>query len=338
MKSRTSPSPAPVTGIHTSPECDRHPWLSSLCNDLADMVVGRAARELLASADLPAYGAVVVLPTWSWARPCADVGRKDIGYDGRPLRMPIRLAWDCGPVLILDADDEKTVTWHGTGLGRVDTGQVSIGRSGALADDLTDWDGELPETVLATSEPVRLLRIQLTHLAQKGETARWNLITDLEHKYIVKEMQASAKRVITEVTDGESFGLDETTMETLITRFIHGDPGQTEPTPMARILDHALVPSQFVRVDPGRWLTVALRRDTERFIRQYIDDVPNAGPKIRRMSRELNPESMEDLLSAYRERHPADRVAHGRAARALSTSVEQLLARQHLIFEHEEVS
>lgn len=333
----TSPQPPLVPGVHSSADSEKHLWLDWLCTHLANMSVGKAARELLASASLPKKGAVVVLPAWSWASPKINVGRKSRSYSGEQLRLPIRLIWGCGPILLVNEDDEVDVDWHGTGMGRTDQGSTTFGSSGVLAQDLADWDDELPDAVQVSFEPASNLHVQLTHLVQVGEQSRWDLITELEEKYITSEMYSSAARIVTEVTDGQEAGLDETTLETLTTRFIYGDPDQVSPSPLVRLLDHAMVPgSQFHRVDPGRWLTVALRRDTERFIRQYLGDVPNVGPKIRRMAREMDADSLEALVEAYREQHPADRVAAGRAVHALSTSVEQLLAGASLAYEHEE--
>ncbi|WP_162802086.1 hypothetical protein [Ornithinimicrobium murale] len=333
------PSPQPVTGVHSSPDSQKHPWLDWLCTQLAHSAVGQAARDLLTSGDLPTRGSLVVLPAWSWAQSCIDVGRKSRSYAGDTFRLPIRLAWSCGPLLIIGEGQEVTVDWHGTGMGRTDQGQVTFGAAGVLAQDLRGWDDELPETAMVSPESQTALRVELTHLAQEGEQARWDLITELEQKYIAKEIYSSAARIVTEITDGQSSGLDETTLETLTTRFVYGEPGQETPSPLSRLIDHAMVPSsQFHRVDPGRWLTVALKRDTERFIRQYLGDVPNVGPKIRRMAREMSPESLEALVSAYREQHPADRVAQGRAVHALSTTVEMLLACPTVAYEHEEAS
>lgn len=320
----TDPNPC----VHTPPATDtdhcRHPWLDQLCSHLAAIAVGQAAQQVLKTVDLPKAGAVVVLPTWSWAYPRVDIGRKSMRYDKTPLRLPIRLSYSCGPVLVTEGQ-ELEVTWHGTGLGRAETGHITVGATGVPAHELPDWDDALPGQVAAHTEPAASLHVRLAQLVQAGEAARWELTMSLEEKYIRREMHNSAARVVAEVTDGASVGLDETTLDTITTRFVYGDPDQEKISPLARLLQHALVPSQFTKVDPGRWLTVALRRDTERFIRQYLDDVPNVGPKIRRMARELGVESLDDLVAAYRERHPGDRVARGRAASALSTTVDQLL-------------
>lgn len=327
---------APLVGVHTPPDRDReargrHPWLGGLCARLADIAVGVAARDLLTGGALPDHGAVVVLPTWAWALPGIDVGRKGIGYDRVPVRLPVRLSYSCGPVLLVARDEQREVSWHGTGMGRTDSGTITVGEltDGPLADDLADWDAELPSEVLVTSGPSDSLHTQLTHLVQTGEASRWELLGDLESKYVTKEMTAAAGRVVAEITDGASGGLDPVIIETLVARFVYGDPGQENAAPLARLITHALTPSQFTRVDPGRWLTVALRRDAERFIRRYLGD-PGVGPKVRRVARETGHSSLDKLVAAYQELHPSDRVAHRRATAALSTCVDPLLVNRPL--------
>lgn len=328
-------------GIHSPPDASRpsagrHPWLDQLCGWLDRMAVGAAAAGLL-EGELPEEGAVVVLPTWSWTLPHVDVGRKGVGYDREPLRLPVRLCWSCGPVLVHAAGTRDRLGWHGTGLGLTDQGDLVVDErpGGADATGLSGWDDDLPDRARVRCVPTPALRAELGALARAGHEARWELMAHLESRYVGREMTLAAARVVAEVSDGAEHGLDELTIETLVSRFVYGDPGQDSPSPLSRLLDHALTPSQFHRVDPARWLVVALRRDAERFIRHYLGD-PGVGPKVRRLARELGSGSLDDLVTAYQERHPRDRVAHHRAISALTINTGPLLAGHHLDPDHRE--
>lgn len=331
-------------GVHSPADLDRpcggrHPWLDSLCAWLDAMAVGSAAKSLLEAGDLPQAGAVVALPTWSWVLPSVDVGRKGVGYDQVPLRLPVRLSWSCGPVLVHRAGDDDVLQWNGSGLGRTDQGRMRMGeaRAAVLAENLLGWDDQLPEAATVTIMGSSQIRAELGRLAVAGDHARWELMAHLETRYVGREMTLAAARVVAEVSDGADQGLDELTIETLTARFVYGDPGQDAPSPLARLLEHALTPTQFHRVDPGRWLVVALRRDTERFIRHYLGD-PGVGPKVRRLARELGSGSLDDLVAAYQERHPRDRVAHHRARSALAVAAGPLLAGRTLDRRREETA
>lgn len=327
-----------VGGVHspaadpTRPHQDRHTWLDRICGWLARIDAGRHARTLLAEGTIPAAGAVVVLPAWAWAHPKVDVGRKGRGYDGSVLRLPVRLDYTCGPVVLHARGTSTVISWSGLGLGREDTGTITItDQPGQVeADRLRDWDGQLPTHVTAGPESANRIRITLNHLITDGDNARWELLHHLESTYIHRVMAAAAGKVLAEVGDGAQSGVDAVTVETLVTGFTFGNPGEG-PSRMTQIIEAALVPSRFRKVDPGRWLVVEVQRSCERYVRKYLGD-PRIGSKIRRLLRELpdSPESIQELVEAYARRHPEDRLAAPRAIQALTTTGSALLCADEL--------
>lgn len=328
-----------VERLHTEPRIpedptrDRNAWLDELCGYLTGMIIGDAARRLLASETFTDDAAVVVLPVWSWTIPGCDVGGKTFDMDGHRIRLPLRLSYECGPILLHRGVDQF-ISWHGVGLGLIGSGRFTATTSpgGVRAHLLAERDAALPSTITTELEPPDRVRTQLAALQRAGERCRWALREHLE-QYVAQQMRNSAERVISEVTDGGRSGVDQIMLDTLVARFMYGDPDQQVQCPLDRILAKATSPSRFTKVDPGRWLVFELRRDTERMVRSHLGD-PGIGPKIRRIARRLGPGfTMDELLAEYNETYPRDRLSTGRALSALGTSITPLLSGDYALDE-----
>lgn len=302
------------------PGGDRHVWLDEFCTLLGQMGRGKTARHLLDEG--PADGAVVALPMWSWAYPGVDVGRKAFDYAGVPVRLPVRLDYEHGLVMVIPAATESKTAWTGAGLGLLGAGSIVFGVAGMDSDDLPELDAPLPAAVRCHFGTAGGVVHDLTALVVAGSTAHWRLRTLLE-KYVAKELRAAASRVVGEISQGRGGALDETGLQTLVDQFVYGD--QERPGQLDHILGRALDPVRFLRVEPSRWLRLELHRDSERFVRTSLGD-PTVGAKVRRVARDLGENlSMESLLDAYHDAYPTDRLAAGRALSALSVSAGPLL-------------
>lgn len=314
---------------------DRHGWMDRLCSNLAAMIAGRAAADLLES-PLPEAAALAVLPSWLWAPPAVDVGAKSKARGGGTLSLPVRLCWLPSPVQLIGAEEPTALTWTGSGLGTQGTGVLECTPiPAALAEDEAPVSGGVDVAVpTRLSAPVysrHELRSELNRLVEDGRMARWAIITDLE-PYVTAAVASAARSAVNELGESDAVGLlDQPSLESLSDELLLGcDEG---PGPVHRLLEKALVPTTFARVDPQRWFRVALSRDAEQALRRRISD-PWVGPRIRAVARDLGTEDVDAVIAAYNRIHPGDRVAVQRVSAALSASVETILRDSRLASGH----
>ncbi len=306
-----------------------HGWLLEFCTRLERVIVGRAASTLLEH--LPADRArrgLIVLPSWMWLRPSADVGRKSAARDGGELLLPVRVAWDGGPVRVLAAGEEASVTWSGIGAGWSGRGATAATvRSVPVSPTApARWVTSAPVAVAASPEPKRALVAHLARLGADGRSAVWEALSALE-PYANRAVWRAHAAVRAELSGDPGAAadiLDAIEIQQVVDKLLVGDDDDG-PSPVARLLERCLRPDAFRGADPLRVVSASLRRDAEIEIRRRIGD-PHIGPKIRSVAMslgiadaraDLNPERLAELLALYRSARPRDRLGETRARRAV---------------------
>lgn len=310
----------------TETPANRHPTLQILCARLERIIVGHAAEALLENrADLPAFGGVAVLPSWTWLRPLIDLGRKDKEYGtGAGLLMPVRTEWSEGPVMVVGSES-MTVNSRTVGMGHAYAGQGRlIARAG---NPLTAAPGEAPslaEPLYTGFGPERMIAAALKRLVLDGESARWEIIRELEPR-VLQTIHKAHSAVSHEI--GLSTGiiqpmLDETGLEEVLSVMMFGyidERGDERPGSVFRLLSLCESPTTFVKVDPLRYISKHLRRDAESAIRKKLGD-PHIGPKIREIARRFPNTDISVVVAQYRKVYPKDRLSTNRAQEALSVA------------------
>ncbi|WP_277209220.1 hypothetical protein [Isoptericola croceus] len=314
----------------------RHTWLDGTCELIAAVRHGRDAAALL-DAPTPAAGAVVVCEAWMWRIAAISVGRKDRDTDtGGRLQLPVGLDWTEGTVHVVDADgDPASLHFVFAGLGHTGTGTVTV-RIDPLADEqLTDHDAHgTPARITAPRLRRRDLQARLRDLVEAGQTARWYLRERFEPMVtgaLVRANGIVAAEVFAEDAERRHV-LDTESLQTVATRMTLGDSRDTAPetptgrahpaatdkrTYIDRLIDRCLIPATFSGVDPLMYISRDLNRTAEHRLREHICD-PRHGRIVRRMLRERELNSIDDLVAAYNETYPSRRISRTAALAALN--------------------
>ncbi|MET4143998.1 hypothetical protein [Arthrobacter sp. UYCo732] len=314
-------------------DCNRkHPSLEVLCARLERIMHGQAAQALLAAGDLPDRAGIVTLPAWSWEHPLIDVGRKDKAHGtGERMLMPVRNNWNT-PMVVLIAEEAVPVSYSTRGMGHARAGQSKLVRRPGLAPvtAVTAVPSLAEPVFVGAGLPSRNVAY-LNALVKAGESAHWEVLQGMEPKLRSAVLQAHSS-VSYEI--GLSTGvvepmLDELGLDQVIDTMMYGelrdeedetgDRDKGKPSAIFRLIELCLEPDCFLRVDPLRYMTKHMRRDAESQIRRRLGD-PHIGPKIREIARRHPRAEIADIVEAYREVYPKDRLSLPRARAALSVS------------------
>ena len=296
----------------------RHEWIDELCARLERVLVGRAADELLTgdASRLTGGAALVTLPVWRWLPPRINMGRKTVRADGATMLMPVRMTWGTSPLVLVTGPVQAD--WSMLGLGHSGAGHVTlIPCEGApvLTGDEFPTDGELGVPPLSRTQ----LRARLGELSADGRQARWDALMSLE-TYVTRAVRTAVVSVsydIAGVPEGAqpAWVLDETASQGVADRMLLGT--QTKKGRVDNLIERCLEPGTFIRVDPLRYVVKDLHRCAEAEVRKTIGD-PHIGRKIRAVHRTMPSASLQEIIAAYRARHPGDHLSTVRAERALT--------------------
>lgn len=310
----------------------KHPSLAVLCTRLEKILHGQAAQSMLAAGDFPERAGVVTLPVWSWMHPLIDVGRKDKAHGtGERMLMPVRNTWDT-PVVVLVTEETVPVSYRTRGMGHATAGQSKLVRRPG-ADPVVPVTAvpSLAEPVFVGAQARTSTVAQLTSLVKAGESARWEILQDLEPKLraTVYKAHSSVSYEIGLSTGVVEPMLDELGLEQVVDAMMYGElqdeddvcgeRDKGKPSAIFRLIELCLAPDCFLRVDPLRYMTKHMRRDAETQIRRRLGD-PHIGPKIREIARRHPRAEIADIVEAYRVVYPKDRLSLPRARAALSVS------------------
>lgn len=311
-RDRTDPATSSVPTDETAPPPPprRHPSLDGLCGLLDRMIVGRAARTVRDNLPAGRLAWVVVARTFDWLPAAIDVGRKDRAGDGGRYLMPHRLDWPGGPVAVGHGNPDRW-PYHRIGLGRDEPG----------AADTNDPRFFRP-TLACVNRAAAIA--ELDRLADDAHQASWAARMSIEQA-VTDAVHAAHTRVRAEISASDTYAwplLDETKLAELADRMLLGTDGDPDSR-VGRMLERCLAPRAFLRVDPLRYVTVTLRRDAEEEVRTAIGD-PRVGRKVRQVARELGTSDVEEIVRAYRQVWPADKLAADRARRALDVGPDPM--------------
>lgn len=296
-----------MTATENSAAVDRNPAADRMCQRLAPISWGRAAREVITDGTSgPAR--VHVLPVFAWVEP-AD-GRK--ANDGK--LHAIKISWDGGPVRVVPGTDEVDVQWTAKGLGLTLRGAVRLCEGSGAPDPHSP---PLVHRSPLLAAPAAAERLQT--LSDDAEINRWEAMMLLDTW--VGSMSSRLNRSISmEVTDGETGAgvLDREQLAETVTTVVFGN--ESKKGRMWSALDRVTDPDSGLAVDPIHYLSTEATRSLSEGIRDKIGD-PQIGPKIRRLARHLGiGVDLDTLVDEYRRLYPGDRLGRARAIRALTSA------------------
>lgn len=258
-------SPTHETGIRPELMARHAAWIQ-------DMIIGKTAEHVLASGQLPEHGYLNVQEIWCWAASGVSLGRKT-----RPNHLvPIRITWDPAPLIITETATEQH--YVAEGLGRRLEGTSSSSSPLLTAADLGD---------------------ELRRLAATGAASRWQYRADLE-SYVTQEMKTAHSALCQELSGFHQTPIfrliDNTALTGLVDRIMLGEA-------MDRLLDKALDPDAFVRVEPIRWASMQLKRAVREQLLLAVDD-PRIGSEIRAFATEIGSRDPVEVSAAWTRSHP----------------------------------
>lgn len=302
---------------------DRHGWLASWSATLSRISWGRAAERLLA-AGVPSRCAVVLLPVWTWHEPIRDVGRKAMARGGGRLLLPVRVVWERGPVLLVSYRHPVTDRWTAEGLGLHLDGALTVAAADRRGTVLRVADDELPDRTRPGLLAQAAVQRELETLVADGRTAMWEaiaLVTPFVEKAVTRAHAALSADVL-----GEAGGrlCSPTTLEQVASTLTLGDDGPLEQVPVVRIINRVLEPGSTVRVDPQRYVLVAVNGVAGEAVKRAVGD-PRVGGRVREVARSLPyGAGVPEILAHYTRLHPRDRLGHRRATDALTVAPDPL--------------
>lgn len=291
------------------------PPLPVICQHLQEIIHAADAARL---GTFPTGGGVLVkLPVWAYVPAKIDMGRKGQNSDGTTSNMPVRIDWEGGSVRFLGFGETVEIGWRMVGLGHDESGSASVGISADTGVRIVSPPAGIvsPEWVPIRSQ--RLFDARVRAVVTSGHTGRWNLISGMEgytrHR-LVTTNYAVAHELGGAADADFSAVLDDIAVDELVSELLFGERNDSA---VSRMIDRALEPAKFYRVDPLRYFAIAIRARAEEAIRRKIGD-PKVGPKVRRVMAISGATSVEELIEAYRLLHPNDSLAHKRAIAALT--------------------
>lgn len=265
----------------------RAPMVDEFCGLLERMLVASAAAavEVDRLPDGPFH--FVAAPMWLWRVSAVPVAGKDRSADGSRLLMPVRVAHD-GPVL-MPVTEAVTVTVAGAGLGLQVRDRVVL--DPAVRDHGT-W---------LYCPGAHAAGAVLDGIVEDGVAARWEAAMWAE-KLVRQAVRRAHAQLSASVHDGPFVPLlDECALEEVETEVTFGAASGLV-SPLNRLLERALQPGTFAKVDPLRYLAYNLTRDAFLVVARRVDD-PKAGPAIREMHRQLGDVPVEEFVDRYRRRY-----------------------------------
>lgn len=322
-----------AVAAHLTLPGQRHGWLAEVATLVDDIVIGRAAERMLADDDLSGATGLARLPVWCFGYAKIAMGRKDQadlqGPDGPGrLRMPLRLDWQPGPLILLTGTAPPTASWtmhslghHGTGAvdiypvapgARPPVGAYSVCASRAMAHS----DGVPAPAAYVQSVSAMTVKRQLNAFVEAGTQARWALVQILEPQ--VKQAVIRASSMLARDLDVHSV-LDAQAQGEVVDKIVYGKQGT--PSSVWRLIDRLTAPLTFNGVDPSMYIRTDINRVAREAVRRQVGD-PKLGTRVREVFRAHQPTSMEQFLAIYRAKYPEDRLAESRALAALSAGAD----------------
>lgn len=290
--------------------------LAGITELIDQILIGEAATSVADDTVTTfAVHTVAILPTWTWLLPKITIGGKT-----GTSEMPVRVDWDGGPLLVLDAEETRYLSWHQIGMGHEARGVATIKVDSSGAATISGTPDAFPAIDFRDIPSPRAFKVLRRKLASAGTDARWQLMQSIEW-WARAKLDDANKVVSQDVAELEKRGyvrqvIDPVGLDTLVSKMLVGDDGADDST-ISRLVERCLQPDQFQKVDPLHYITVSIRARAEEAVRSAIGD-PHTGRKIRRIQEMTKAGSLDELVTAYREHYPKDRLARNRASAALT--------------------
>ena len=296
------------------PPLPRHEWLNKFCSYIDGIILGRDASEVTVP-DMNV--AVTALPTWAYLRSNVNVGLK-----GKSNSIPARINWH-GPHLIAH-DEPVERSWSIEGLGHSLSGTTIV--TPGLAPPVYG-DPILPVEVFSPLLLPEDAQEEVDQVVVAGHVDYWEALMMLEDP-VMQALDEARTAISAEVHDLEfndqdriPLVVDNTTLQGLRDEMLVMPGRNTSQSAVERIIEKALLPETFKRVEPGKYISTALRRDARTVIRSKITD-PHAGSRVRKLARYLGTNDPEVLLQECRVRFPTTRISLDGIKRSLTTGPE----------------
>lgn len=314
-----------IVGAYLVPSNDpierqRHDWLERFCGYLHKMNIATQAIETTRMLQHRNGAAVVVLPTWVWLVPLANVGERKSQF-----LLPARVTWDVPQVLALES--ALTANWTCEGLGYTQSGTLTIhpvDASDFSQGGSQDGATPLPSSVAAVRSSNAAARRVVGDLSEIGTSARW-LALELLKPFVQKATDSARFSVASEIADNPAAPpvFDEIVRDRVVTELLYGYDGDIDGSTSRvwRMLDRCLEPGAFTKVDPMRYVHVAIGRDAIDATKRHLGD-PRIGKRVRDLAREMNSRDVNRILERYRDLYPQDRIGLRRAEQALSAGAD----------------
>lgn len=252
----------------------------------------------------------------------ADIDESTPGYLFRlPLFLPgtnVRMQWSEPLIGFVDPGTTRELRWRAWDRKYGELGGVAQIR-GAMNFVVDLGEGR---SARVTDRFHSRCRAELQNAAKSGDAALWELI-ELWRPKLLTQVQIASSGVLHEIAGGgdsndELVGgvIDIVEAEQLVDELLYGKEG--EDSIFIRIAHRVAGDLRDGSGDPWAWVQRNLRSASESAIRRLIGD-PAAGRKIRRVYRSLGSSStLDDVLEAYREEFPTEKMGKKRIVDALS--------------------
>lgn len=288
----------------------RHPWIDEFCGHLDRIVIGRAAKDLAQEWRRPRLVediALVRLPTWVWAEPRINMGRKSKSQNGSTLLMPVRIEWSTGPLAIVTREG-LCVTWSAHGLGHDMAGTTRI-----VFGHPIQQTSDIPETIFVSPTRASAIPELLNQLMVNGGNATW-LAARMLYPYVQRAAERANVAISRELNpDLPGVLLDSQDLAVVINRLEVGESGTNSH--VSRLVDRCTLPRAFDRVDPLKYVTRSVQRDVNEAIHVHLGD-PREGARFRRFVAS-NEGDIDSLIVAFNQAYPRVQMGRMRAAKAL---------------------
>lgn len=293
----------------------KHRWIDEFCGHLDRIVIGRAAKELAQEWRRPRLVediALVRLPTWMWAKPLINMGRKSRSEDGGTLLMPVRIEWDSGPLAIVTREG-ACVSWSAHGLGHNLSGKTQV-----LFGHPIQQTSDVPETLFVIPTRANAIPGLLNKLIVNGGNANW-LAARMLYPHVRRAAERANVAISRELNpDLPGVLLDSEDLAVVINRLELGESGADSH--VSRLVDRCTLPRAFDRVDPLKYVTRSVQRDVNEAIHVHLGD-PREGARFRRFVAS-NEGDIDSLIAAFNQAYPRVQMGRARAAKSLLNQLD----------------
>ncbi|MGP5264745.1 MULTISPECIES: hypothetical protein [Glutamicibacter] len=275
-----------------------HPGNFEVCKHLENIWWAQSARKIL-DEGLPADAVgLVFLPMWDWDFPLVNVGRKGRASDGGQVLFPVRRSYDADSIVVVTEDMLSHEVAHTSiGMGHQVTGGQIIRFAPAQRSTVR------PRTQNCTvGETLGVIRVGRGTADELNAVLRNTISTaDTDHLWlgVLPILARATKKIVIRnqhvfTLEANALGvkskmlLDPIAVDEVVDDMIYGGEKERQQGKKAvslKLIDSLLDPSKNKKVDPKRYISQFLQRESYRAVQRALGD-PDQGPRIRAFARE----------------------------------------------------